>query len=94
MVQTKLVHWHIVHLYFISMMATFMFDLHKEATKKAFTLKVLEPEYTELEWNTRRFSPQYSPFFELFLIYLQLLCLFYWSLRALKHLFIPDIEIK
>lgn len=44
-------------------MAAFMFDLHKEATEKAFTLKVLEPEYTELEWNTRRFSPQYSPFF-------------------------------
>lgn len=50
-----------------------MFDLHKEATKKAFTLKVLEAEYTELEWNTRRLSPQYSPFFELFLIYLHLL---------------------
>lgn len=29
-----------------------MFDLYKEATKKAFTLKVLQAEYTELEWNT------------------------------------------
>lgn len=62
-VQTKLVRWHIVHLYFISMVAVFMLDSHKGATKKAFTLEVLEAEYTELEWNTRTINPQYSPSF-------------------------------